>query len=62
MENLQLASFKDRIERIILYRWNRAYPGDMFFDIKLDRSWHLASAEDFAGSSHEKITKEIYVK
>lgn len=62
VENLQLASSEDRIERIILYRWNRAYPGDMFFDIKLDRSWRLASAEDFAGSSHEKITKEIYVK
>lgn len=55
MEHLQ------SIEGIILYRWNRRYPSD--FKLALDLSdWTLESIFEFAGSSHEKITEEIYRK
>lgn len=49
-------------EKIILYRWNRDYPGDEFFSFPggADR-WILESREDFKGFSHETITEEIYI-
>ena len=55
--------WEKHIETLILYRWNRRYPSDMKFDIDVGLGvWKLLSREDFPGSSHEKITKEIYVK
>lgn len=51
-----------RIEKIILYRWNRSYPADIYFDIDLSGGWFLAESTDFAGKSHEKITKEVYLR
>lgn len=61
VENLSVVSYVSKIEQIILYKWNRDYPGDFFFDIPLEPDWKLMEVEEFAGSSHEKITKEIYV-
>lgn len=49
------------IEGVILYRWNRDYPADLFLDFDASL-WKLRSTEDFAGSSHDKITEEIYCK
>ncbi|WP_415928980.1 ribonuclease Z [Zhenpiania hominis] len=52
-----------RIETIVLYRWNRVYPADFWFDIPLaEHGWNLVETSDFKGFSHEKITKEIYIK
>ena len=48
-------------EKLIIYKWNRLYPSDVKFDIDLD-GWTLESTAEFAGSSHEKITKEVYIK
>ena len=49
-------------EKIILYRWNRDYPGDEFFSFPSGESvWQLKSQEDFPGFSHETITEEIYI-
>lgn len=51
------------IEKIYLYRWNRAYPGDRFFEFDLAAlGFTLTHSEDFVGSSHDRITEEIYVK
>ncbi len=63
VENVHAAPYAERIERVILFKWNRSYPGDFFFDIDLaDGSWKLSSAEEFSGFSHEKITMEVYVR
>lgn len=48
-----------QIGEIILYRWNRKYPANEYFTIRLER-WSLTSAVEFAGKSHEKITREIW--
>jgi hypothetical protein len=49
------------VDRIIIYRWNRHYPADKHFDIDLDKKgFKLISTDEFAGSSHEKITEDIY--
>ena len=61
VENIAITEYEDRIEKLILYKWNRVYPSDLKLDIDLkSSSWHLVSTEEFAGSSHENITKEVW--
>ncbi len=55
------AALEHRVEKIILYRWNRRYQSDLRFDIDLSH-WQLESSTDFPGSSHENITKEVYIR
>lgn len=40
---------------------NRDYPVDLYFEIDLSR-WKKISSKEFAGSSHDKITKEEWVR
>ena len=47
-------------EEIILYRWNRHYPADVRFDLSLD-AYTCRETVEFAGSSHETITREVYI-
>ena len=54
-------SCPDDAEGVVLYRWNRSYPGDFHLDLDLNQ-WRLVQTTEFAGYSHEKITKEIYRK
>lgn len=61
IENISPVTLVDKIDRIILYNWNRAYPADRYFDIQLE-NWILQSEKDFVGSSHEKITERIYIR
>ncbi len=61
-ENILVSAAENRAEKIILFRWNKAYPADIYFDINLSAGWFLADSEDFAGKSHEKITKEVYLR
>lgn len=61
VEGLPLEPWLERIEGLILFRWNRVYPADTYLDLSLtDGHWHLVAREEFPGSSHEKITKEVY--
>ena len=53
--------YADRIEGVILYRWNRAYPADLVFDLRLE-GYTLTETAEFSGHSHETITEERYVK
>ena len=63
IENKTLLPYSDRIDELIIYRWNRTYPADMHLDIDPEAlSLKLVSTIEFAGSSHEKITKELYKK
>lgn len=63
VEDQSLRQFEDKIEKIIIYQWNREYPADFVFDLKLDSlKWKQGESFDFAGYSHEKITKTIWEK
>lgn len=63
VENVPVAPYEKWVEKIILFKWNRKYPGDRFFDIDVPgNGWCLESTEDFPGSSHEKITMEVYTR
>lgn len=61
VENVPTAEYLPKIDRIVVYHWNREYPGDQFFDISLT-GWKLERSEEFSGKSHERITEEVYIK
>lgn len=61
IEDDAAAGYSSEVEKIILYKWNRAYPGDVFFPLPLE-GWKLEQVQEFPGYSHEKITEEVYVK
>ena len=61
-EGEALSDYVDKIKRLIIYRWNRDYPQDMLFDIDPCRFFSLLNTCDFEGNSHEKITKEVWVR
>lgn len=61
LENLSLKRARDKIEEMIIYRWNRSYPADFFLDLEpSEAGLRLVESTEFSGSSHEKITREIY--
>lgn len=62
IENYLLSNHINKIEKIIIYRWNRIYPSDMKFDVSLDNNWSIISKYDFKGNSHNKITEEVYAR
>lgn len=48
-------------DKITVYCWNRDYPADEFFTFDLS-CFEISEISAFAGNSHEKITKTVYVK
>ena len=61
VENLDPLPYAAKLEQIIVYRWNRVYPADFYFDLPLETpEWTRTRTEEFAGSSHERITKDVY--
>ena len=49
--------------KLVIYRWNRHYPADLRWDIDpMEAGFTLAHRLDFPGSSHETITKEVYIR
>ena len=54
-------SYLSKIEKVAVYRWNRLYPSDLRLDLEtLLRGRHMISRREFPGSSHERITEEVY--
>ncbi len=61
IENLSLKGYEGKITEMVIYRWNRSYPADFFLDVKpSDAGLTLRESCDFCGSSHPKITREVY--
>lgn len=61
VENSDVLPYKEKIEEIAIYRWNRLYPSDVKFPLEdFSNSWQLLGSRVFAGSSHDEITEEIY--
>lgn len=50
-----------RADTLVIYRWNRRYPSDLRFDVSLE-GWRQTGVREFAGTSHEKITREVYIR
>lgn len=61
IENSEISD--KEIEEIVLFKWNRIYPADTFFEFDFkNNGFKKISSTDFSGNSHEKITEEIYIK
>ena len=50
----------DIYDTLILYRWDKTYPADMFLEIGL-QNYQLVESQELHGTSHEKIVKETYM-
>ncbi len=60
-EDVDPAPWLSKAEKVVLYRWNRIYPADLYFP-DLPEGWKMERREDFPGSSHEMISKEVLVR
>ena len=62
-EGESLLPYLDKIDEMIIYKWNRTYPRDALLDLIPERcGFKLIDSCDFVGSSHKKITREVYKK
>ena len=59
VETDDLLPFAEKIQGLIVYRWNRHYPSSTKFTLDLG-NYHLTRTEEFSGSSHDTITREEY--
>ena len=51
----------ENVESFYIFKWNRKYPGDLFFNVDLKaEGFKKIKKEEFQGNSHDKITLEIY--
>ena len=61
VENKNVLPYIEKIEQLIIYKWNRKYPSDVQFQVPLSE-WILIEKYEFSGNSHERISREIYVR
>lgn len=60
-ENQDVSAFLDKVDSVVVFKWNRRYPSDLKFPWELFATrWYLLSTEEFSGFSHERITCEVY--
>lgn len=57
VEENNLSAFQGKLDKIIICKWNRAYPSDVRLSVPLDK-YKLVSTTEIKGKSHEKITIE----
>lgn len=62
VENSDFLTYLDRVEEIIIFRWERIYPADMHFPVELLKNWVKEKTDVFSGSSHDAITLEVYLR
>lgn len=59
VENVEIPM--DKVSELYLFNWNRDYPADTYFKVDLNEyQFKRIKKEDFVGSSHKKITLEVY--
>ena len=58
-ENVPTEEILAQTTKLVVYRWNRHYPADVTWD-PAAMGFVLTETVDFPGTSHEKITREVY--
>lgn len=62
-EEIPSQELLEKTKKIVIYRWNRHYPSDVKWEPDLTgMGFTLTEITEFAGTSHEKITREVYVR
>ena len=63
VENEALLPYLKKISRLVIYHWNRAYPSDKKLDTPpKEHGFRLFLRSEIKGTSHDRITKEVYLK
>ena len=63
VEDIDITDIVEETSTFIIYKWNREYPADEYFEVDLDlNGFVLESTEDFPGTSHDVITKEVWIR
>lgn len=60
-ENVDVSPYIKQADTVIIFRWNRVYPADLYFPMELLKDWKKVESFEFGGNSHEKITQEVYL-
>ena len=60
LEDLPLSLALTMADKLIVYRFDRVYPANVYLEIPND--FQLRKSTEFAGFSHDKITREVYEK
>lgn len=61
VEDRPLAPFAERIDGMVVYNWNRAYPADVHLDFDpAAEGFVLEEQTEFPGASHERIGRAVY--
>ena len=58
IEDTELPSATE-VDKLIIYHWGRRYPSDKRFTLDMG-DFKLLESTEFSGTSHDKITREIY--
>jgi hypothetical protein len=62
-EDVPSEDLLEKTLKIVIYRWNRHYPSDVRWEPDLaDMGFTLTETAEFPGTSHEKITREVYAR
>ena len=60
-ETIPSENLLESTSKIVIYRWNRHYPSDLRWEPDLAAlGFSLKETGEFPGTSHEKITREVY--
>lgn len=60
-ERVDPGKYRDRIEKVLVYFWNRKYPSDTKLTLDSEQ-WNRTIITEFPGHSHEKITLEEWTR
>ena len=61
VEDIPSDEILGKTSKLEIYRWNRHYPSDVRWEPDLaGMGFILTETTEFAGTSHEKITREVY--
>ena len=62
-EDIPALEVLEKTSKIVIYRWNRHYPSDIRWEPDLEGlGFTLQETSEFPGTSHEKITREVYAR
>ena len=60
-EDIPSQEVLDNTKELVIYRWNRHYPSDIRWEPDMaSLGFSLKETIEFPGTSHEKITREVY--
>lgn len=61
VEDRPIAPIAERVEAMVVYDWDRAYPADVHLDFDpVAAGFALTEEREFRGTSHERIIRRLY--